>query len=163
MNAGRRGMTAAGVLVCGFTLVIAGGIAVSIVLLLRRLHRQESTVALVEQIGKAVEHYVADYHAVGIETDSSDFITNPWRYLFIEPHKKIPGSVYLDLPPERLLKSDGRPVVSNREADQIKDFFGYPIRFKVSEMFDDNHLVISSTMGTPMDSDDDFRISVSRR
>jgi hypothetical protein len=131
MNAGRTGMTAAGILACGFTLAIVAAIAVPIVLYLRETHRREATEQLLKQVGDATNRYLKDHPQLD-EKEAVSFCAKPWTYLFVVPNRDKLGSAYLDLPAERTAR-DGKPVVSNREGEQILDFFGNPVLFSYAE------------------------------
>jgi prepilin-type N-terminal cleavage/methylation domain-containing protein len=125
-----RGFTLIELMVVVAIISILAGMVLAGLGVLRRQQKIASTLDLMTHLTTAVDKYLSEWPRLGCEgtvNDSSDFIADPWEFLFKRYHRagKVP---LIEVPLSRLVTKIGAGACTKPEAVQtathIADHFG---------------------------------------
>ncbi len=169
----RNGFTLIELMVVVAIIAALAGISLAGLSILRRTQKIASTLDLMTNITTAVDAYLHEYRRLGNNvTDSSDFLTDPWYFLYKEQvlNKKVGmlEGIKLERLVERVSAGVSKRPASKQTATHMTDFFGgTPTNVLSFTIFNNNKgtganfayahcIILRSSAGTYSDFKDDL-------
>ena len=170
-SAARTGFTLIELLVVVAIIAALAGISLAGLSILRRQSKIATTLDLMTNVTTAVDAYIREHTRLGSAADSSDFLNDPWQYLYkdLRLHSKQP---YLEIKLERLVErvsaGSGKRPEAVHTATHMSDFFGStPGNILSFTIFNENKgsaantryvncIILRSSAGTLGDPKDDL-------